>query len=175
VRPERRRYPPTPTADERVALTNRLISDYDALMHAMALRRTPQFLSIDVTMQQAKLLFLVSIVADATMSSLASRLGVSLPTATGLVDRLVEHGLIARRVSPGDRRHVHVVLTAEGEQALARFREISELQLRQLLDTLDPDDLAALARGVSALADRAAHLSLDAGGAAATANERTPA
>jgi DNA-binding MarR family transcriptional regulator len=159
-----------PASDDRRTVTDRVLADYEALMRTMAPWHMPQFLSIDITMQQAKLLVLASLEHDATMSALASRLGVTLPTVTGLVDRLVEHRLLERREDAADRRHVRVVVTPEGEAALARFRELGAQQLRRLLDALDPDDLGALARGVSALADHAARLA-----AGADMTERTPA
>ena len=42
------------------------------------------------------------------MSDLVARLGVSLSTVSGLVDRVVDHGLATRREDPADRRQVVV-------------------------------------------------------------------
>ena len=41
---------------------------------------------------------------DLHMSELVARLGVTLPTVSGIVDRLVEHGLVGRRAVESDRR-----------------------------------------------------------------------
>jgi DNA-binding MarR family transcriptional regulator len=48
--------------------------------------------------------------ADATDSSTAS--------VTGLIDRLVEKGFVARRRSQADRRSIELALTARGEATL---------------------------------------------------------
>src|SRR6266567_1787762 len=45
------------------------------------------------------------------MSALARSLHASLPTATGIVNRLVQAGLVRRRPVPEDRRQVMVELT----------------------------------------------------------------
>jgi DNA-binding MarR family transcriptional regulator len=103
-------------------------------------------------------LYLLS-VGDLNMSELVARLGVSLPTVSGVVDRLVERGLIARRVNPSDRRRVFVGITPAGVELLDRFRDLNARQLRDLLAVLDNADLeqvrgflSVLERGISRLA-----------------------
>jgi DNA-binding MarR family transcriptional regulator len=109
-------------------------------------------------MPQAKVLYLLS-VGDLNMSELVARLGVTLPTVSGVVDRLVERGLIARRVNPSDRRRVFVGITPAGVELLDRFRDLNARQLRDLLAVLDNADLeqvrgflSVLERGISRLA-----------------------
>lgn len=53
-----------------------------------------------------------------TMSELSRRLMVTNGNLTGLVDRLVREGLVARRVSPPDRRAQMISLTIAGKRAL---------------------------------------------------------
>ena len=55
-----------------------------------------------------------------TLGELSQRMMVSNGNVTGLVDRLVEQGLINRRPSPKDRRAQIVSLTAGGEEVLPR-------------------------------------------------------
>ena len=58
-----------------------------------------------------------------TLGELSQRMMVSNGNVTGLVDRLVEQGLINRRPSPRDRRAQIVSLTAQGRKvfrAMAR-------------------------------------------------------
>ena len=95
------------------------------------------------------------------MSSLAGRLGVSLSTLSGVVDRLVEPGFLERHEDPSDRRQVMIALTAEGRSVIERFRELGSRHFRALLETLDGDELAGLARGVSAMVTRAQAVQLD--------------
>ena len=54
-----------------------------------------------------------------THSRLAERLLVKVTGVTRLVDRMVRQGLVVRRSSRKDRRTSYVVMTENGEQALA--------------------------------------------------------
>lgn len=130
-------------------------------MQRLAASHEPEFLEIDVTMPQAKLLYLLGASGELHMSDVVHRLGVSLSTVSGLVDRLVNHGLATRRDDPADRRQVVVALTSAGTEFIDRFRELNARQLRQILAVLDDreltrvrDGLSALDRGASRLATR---------------------
>ena len=147
---------------ERAAVTEELIARYEALMHRMAGSHAPEFLEIAITMPQAKVLYLLGAAGDLHMSELVARLGVSLSTVSGLVERVVEAGLASRHDDPADRRQVVVGLTPAGSAFIDRFRELNARQMRELLDLLDDQELegaratlAALARASDRLAVRA--------------------
>ena len=76
-------------------------------------------------MPQAKLLYLLGVSGEMHMSDLVARLGVSLSTVSGLVDRIVDQGLATRRDDPADRRQVVVALTEQGTAFIDRFRELN--------------------------------------------------
>ncbi len=148
--------------NERAAVTQAVIALYEELMHRMAGSHAPEFLEIAVTMPQAKVLYLLGAAGDLHMSELAGRLGVSLSTVSGLVDRVVEAGLTSRHDDPADRRQVVVGLTPAGVAFIDRFRELNARQMRDLLDLLDDQELegaratlAALTRAGGLLAARA--------------------
>ncbi len=67
---------------------------------------------------QLHVLGLLREVAPMTVSHLAARLGISPPSASAIVDRMVDAGLVARERSEEDRRVVSVSLTPAGEAAL---------------------------------------------------------
>ena len=83
-----------------------------------------------------------------TLGELSQRMMVSNGNVTGLVDRLVEQGLINRRPSPKDRRAQIVSLTADGRRffrAMARengdwigemFADLSAADIETLLRLL---------------------------------------
>jgi DNA-binding MarR family transcriptional regulator len=86
------------------------------------------------------------------MSELAGRLGVSMPTASGVVDRLVELALLERRTDASDRRQVIVALTETGADTLERMRELNHHQMRTLLERLSEDELTVIERAIEILA-----------------------
>jgi len=73
--------------------------------------------------------------APITMSQLTDHLLVSNGNLTGLVNRLVEDGLILRESDPDDRRAQRVVLTSQGREA---FRDMAEKH-EALVDSLFAD------------------------------------
>ena len=124
-------------------------------MQRLADSHAPEFLEIDITMPQAKLLYLLGASGDLHMSAIVARLGVSLSTVSGLVDRVVDHGLATRRDDPADRRQVVVALTPRGAEFIDRFRELNARQMRELLAVVDDAELACVRDALEALAQAA--------------------
>jgi DNA-binding MarR family transcriptional regulator len=71
------------------------------------------------------------------MGRLAERLGVSLPSASGIVERMVERGLVERLRDADDRRVVLVRLSPAGRRLVREFHAVRRAQMRRLLDQLD--------------------------------------
>lgn len=112
-------------------------------------------MSTPLTMQQLKVLTLIAADRDrATGHDLAESLGVSVATMSGLVDRLVEHGMVRRRDDPVDRRVRRLSVTAAGSATLRSLISSSNTMPPQVLERLTDDDLRALVQGLMAL-DRA--------------------
>jgi DNA-binding MarR family transcriptional regulator len=78
----------------------------------------------------------------ATISTLAERLQLRHHSTVGLVDRLVQRGMVARARDPRDRRGVLVELRQPGEKVLDRLARYSLQELR----TEGPALLAVLRR-----------------------------
>ncbi len=89
------------------------------------------------------------------MSALSGVLRVSNGNVTGIVDRLVEDGLVARAAVPGDRRASLVRLTAAGREAFARQAEAHEGWVDELLGDFDAGEADALRDRLDATAPRA--------------------
>ena len=85
----------------------------------------------------------------APASALATKLGVSRPSITALVDGLAHKGLVARQDDPADRRRVDLVLTAEGGEALSRADAAVAAYLADLFDDLDGGDSAGAWDGLA--------------------------
>lgn len=79
-----------------------------------------------------------------TMSELTGHLLVSNGNVTGLVNRLVEDGLIAREVDPEDRRSQLVVLTPAGRSAFRDMAIAHEELVDSFFAQLSDDEMEAL-------------------------------
>jgi DNA-binding MarR family transcriptional regulator len=126
---------------DRTTLIEALLREYEHLNARMADFSGPTFLGLDITMAQAKVLFLIRATGSIQMSDLVARLGVTVPTVTGIVDRLVERDLVVRRGTPDDRRRVVVEITPGGVELIDGMRDFSARQLQLLLDVMDEAEL----------------------------------
>jgi DNA-binding MarR family transcriptional regulator len=140
---EGRTIRPEPPRD-RSELLRQVASDVEALLAAISRAHTPALLSVDVTMQQAKTLHLVALEPGIGVTQVATRLGVSLSTASAHVDRLAELGLLDRHEDPADRRHVDITLSSAGRHFVEDFRDLNLQTFRTLLPELDDAELQGL-------------------------------
>jgi DNA-binding MarR family transcriptional regulator len=118
-------------------MMQRLISDH-----------APEFTEVGVTMAQAKVLYVVLAAGHLRMSELASRLGIGASSASEVVERLVELGLLRRVDDADDRRQVVITATPDAAALIERFRELNQRQLREMLGRLDADELAIVAESL---------------------------
>jgi DNA-binding MarR family transcriptional regulator len=81
-----------------------------------------------------------------TLGELSQRMMVSNGNVTGLVDRLVEQGLINRRPSPKDGRAQIVSLTAQGRRFFRTMARTNGDWIGEIFAGLSSDDIDALMR-----------------------------
>lgn len=81
-----------------------------------------------------------------TQQELAGRLYVTKGNVSGLIDRLVEAGLVERRASPEDRRSHALHLTATGADLAKRGLAAQRAYVARTLGALMGEDIAALER-----------------------------
>ena len=86
-----------------------------------------------------------------TPSELAAIEGIQRPTATRVIARLEEAGLLLRAPDPGDRRSSLVSVTPEGRALLRKARNRKTAYLAHRMRDLPADDLAALERAADVL------------------------
>ena len=114
----------------------------------------PDWVARELTFSQMRLLFLLSKNGPSPMSRIADWLGVGLPTASGMVERVERHGLVARQHRLDDRRVVECGLTDEGHRLIEQISGTRLEMMRQLLDVLDDRELAEMARLVTVIVGR---------------------
>ena len=84
-----------------------------------------------------------------TMREVADRLKIAAPSATALVEHLVEEGLITRTVDTKDRRVVRLALSAKGKRLFKSIKERRLQVLRWITKPLSVRDRKELARILS--------------------------
>jgi len=86
-----------------------------------------------------------------TPGELARIEGVQRPTATRVVNRLVENGLIERREDPEDRRSALLSLSEDGKTYLEEHRSRKSAWLANLIEEMPAEDADTLARAAEIL------------------------
>src|SRR5436190_10088145 len=86
-----------------------------------------------------------------TPSELAEIERVQRPSATRIVARLEQAGLVERVADPIDRRSFTVATTSKGAALMQKLRTRKNAYLARRLRGLDPDELATLARSAEIL------------------------
>ncbi len=118
----------------------------------------------DLTMQQFRVLGQVVRSPGLSGNELGGQLGVSAPTASGLVERLVEKGLIARTDDVDDRRIRRLHPTEAGRDIMRQMDSMFERMLGVVLQVLSAEELEVLcqsARTMLVALDRVAEGSVE--------------
>lgn len=131
---------------ERARLA-REIWELNDSVHDRAMRLFgPSDIPLDLTVRQLRALNLVAVAPGMTSQDLAQRLDVSAPTASGLVDRLVEKGVMERRHDAEDGRLRRLYLTPLGEQAGRQGDSLFQRALVSVLKLMTMEDMLAMRR-----------------------------
>jgi DNA-binding MarR family transcriptional regulator len=106
-----------------------------------------------LTLTQAKAVSLLYHHGDHTVSEVASGLGISLPSASELIDRLVERGLVERTQDPSDRRRFIIGLTPKSLEVATRIHDLRREQVRDALSRLPKSEWPVFVKSLRVLAD----------------------
>lgn len=143
---------------ELAARIQTVVDEYDLIVRQLTPTRSAGIFESSVTMAQLKVLMLLGAKRETRMSELATSLHLSLSTVSGLVEKLVEHDLAARRTDDVDRRQVLVSLSPQGGAFLDRFQELGKETLRALLERLSADEVESVAEAMNVLIGAAQRL-----------------
>jgi len=112
----------TEALDSRDALTEAILERMSVLIRGIRRNFPTAVDEMDITMRQYRAIMFLG-EGPASMSKLANSIGASLPSTTGLVDRLVQRGVVSRHEAPHDRRLVMCELTPKGREVIDALQE----------------------------------------------------
>jgi len=95
-------------------------------------------LAHSLTVSQLNMLSAIRQHGGTTIKKLATALQVSAPSASAMVDRLVEIGALTREQNPDDRREVIVSMSSEAAQVIERIEEQILEGIAELLEKIGP-------------------------------------
>ncbi len=138
-------------AETESELVDQVLDIFRTLLMNRSRTMPPSWLELDLSMAQLKALFALVYTTPTTIGGLGETLGVGLPTASHLVERLVQAGLAAPVEDAQDRRRALVSVTDAGQTLAERLQAIRREELRQLLALIKPEDLTSLMQGLRAM------------------------
>ncbi len=92
-----------------------------AVMRGFAKMQTNELFKGKITLPQFFVLNHLDKHGESKMNELAKVMDVTTAAATGIVDRLVRYGYIARSYDPKDRRVINIGLTQKGSDLVKRI------------------------------------------------------
>ena len=93
----------------------------------------------DLSVPQFHAIMMVRTLGQAYMTDLSDRLGVSPPSASAMVDRLVEKGILTREHSDEDRRKVVVSISPEAMKTIEVVEETILRSFVELVEKIGPE------------------------------------
>jgi DNA-binding MarR family transcriptional regulator len=104
-----------------------------------------------LSVPQFRCLNFVEATPGASITEAATFLGVSLATASAMVDRLVRAGYVLASTSAEDRRRSRLHISASGRSLLRRMRRGAQRELASALGTRSAAELSDLMDGFAVL------------------------
>lgn len=138
---------------DHVAAIDRLMREITWHAHKQSMHMLTQP-DIDLTLPQMITLFAIHEQGICRMSELADRTQQSAGTLTGIVDRLIDEGLVSRVRNATDRRVVEVTLTPKGEERLEYVLHARREDFGRMLQSFSDDDLLTCERILQQLLER---------------------
>jgi len=107
--------------------------------------------TIHVSILQLQALVFLHMKKNAQMSEIANHFKIELPSATSLINKLVEMNLVTRKADKEDRRLVRISLTKQGETLLSEGLRARAKHMEHILSFLSQADKKELLRIIQKL------------------------
>lgn len=108
---------------------------------------------MDLTYNQYKMLLTIYDKGSCPLNLLARELGIAMSSASEMVERLVNLGIVYRAVDEDNRRQVIIYTTDRGEELIRELRHGIVENYRQLFARLPEGDQERLATAFETIAD----------------------
>jgi|GEM_PF-892330 len=108
---------------------------------------------IHVTLSQMQILMTVHDLGKASISTLARQRKVSLPTVTGITERMIKQGLLERVFDSRDRRKVLLQLTETGKKVIKALLTAIKNRWKKILLFLSQEEQEAFLKAVKRMVE----------------------
>lgn len=135
-------------------LTQKLVDLVDRMCAQMRPESDEEWSDLELTMPQFRAICLLGQGSE-RMGNIAGHLNTSMSSATSMIDRLVDKGLVARAPDASDRRVVTCQLTTRGREEMDRFMRLNQLRLTRMAGRLTVEELQTVVDAMEILCSAA--------------------
>lgn len=124
---------------------------YMKVLTAAGLGDVSEWMKLDISMPQMKVLMLLNNHGKLKVSEIAEKMGASLPNMTGLLGRLEQADFIKRTHSETDRRTIVVELTESAKDIFRGLYKKGHGKLKKALEMMNEEEKKKVNEGLSIL------------------------
>ena len=130
------------------ALNNEIMESFSQINKAIYRLVKADADRIGITVVQLKAIYMLSYNPNISLGELAEKLRLTNSTVSGVIDRLVQNGLVERIVPPENRRMVSIHLTEKGKNMLDNHFLSESILINKLNEVMDlpEEDIEELLR-----------------------------
>ena len=114
------------------------------LLHKKVLKPDEFIKGLPMPPSHCKVIFYLAQRGATSISTIAKDLCISKPNMTPIIDKLISAGYVIRYEDPNDRRVLMIEVTEKAHEAFKLKKEYVLKSLKELLSTLEDDDLESL-------------------------------
>jgi DNA-binding MarR family transcriptional regulator len=107
--------------------------------------------SLELTVPQFRTLGFVNRNRGSSLCDVADHMGLTPPSASTLVDGLIERGMMTREEHPDDRRRVRLAVTSSGQAILEVSTRGTMAYLAEKLNNVSVEDREAIVKAMETL------------------------
>jgi len=135
-------------------LIQKLVDLVDRMCAQMRPESDEEWSDLELTMPQFRAICLLGQGSE-RMGNIAGHLSTSMSSATSMIDRLVDKGLVERAPDASDRRVVTCQLTTKGREEMDRFMRVNQLRLTRMAGRLTVEELQTVVNAMEILCSAA--------------------
>ena len=134
--------------------SDQVVEIMPVIMREFYKKQTAEFYKMKITLPQFVVLEILHREGQSRMTDLARLINVSTAAMTGIVDRLVRDGYVARASDPDDRRIIRVDLTAKGSKAVKNITDQRKQIFSKIFGVLSQEDREGYLKILVSVRDR---------------------
>ena len=136
---------------DRAATLAALLDEFSSNSPTGAMNRMRHWPAGRLSLVHVNVLMVLDADGPLPMRSLAEALDVSQASATGIIDRMEQRGLVARTRDAEDRRVIRVAVADPGRQLITGFADDRRSHLVTMFEAMTDEELAAFLIGARAM------------------------